>query len=128
MKKETLQQHLFEHGRLTAYAKGERQVVWGVIADVNCVEITLMNHSREFQRFIMKDIKGFRREAYQHGRKSPLLQCDCGCKSEERYICENCGATFCGLKHGAQDRDCTGTARDLCDKCVAEVTEIKITR
>lgn len=120
MKKETLQQHLFEHGRLTAYAKGERQVVWGVIADVNCVDITLMNHSREFQKFEMKAIKGFRPEPYQHGRKSLLLQCDCNCKAEERYICEKCGSTFCGSKHGKQERDNDGRAWDLCEKCATE--------
>jgi hypothetical protein len=34
MKRETLIQHLFEHGRMTAYIQGQRQVIWGVIAEV----------------------------------------------------------------------------------------------
>ena len=121
MKRETLTQHLFEHGRLTAYCKGERQVIWGVIADVNCTEMKIMNHSTELQTFEMKAIKGFRKEPYRYSRKPMVLQCDCGCKAEERYICEVCGKTFCGLKHGVQERNTNGDNLDLCDKCAEKV-------
>jgi hypothetical protein len=131
MKSEALKKHLFEHGRMTAYAKDQRQVVWGVIADVDenketgSGTVKLMNHSAEIQQYDLKNVKGFRLEPYQHGRKAAKLQCDCGCKAEQRYVCENCGATFCGTKHGVQDRDGNGTSMDLCDKCVPIVLGIE---
>lgn len=127
MKREALLKHLFEHGRLTAYAKDQRQVVWGVIADVEEDKETgnstvkILNHSAEIQEYDLKLVKGFRLEPYQHGRKSVKLQCDCGCKAEQRYICENCGATFCGTKHGTQARDDKDTSRDLCGECVNSI-------
>ena len=131
MKRETLIQHLFEHGRITAYAQGQRQVVWGVIADVTSEDdpeiskVKLLNHSAEIQKFDLKDVKGFRIEPYQHGRKTPKLKCDCGCKAEQRYVCGNCGATFCGTRHGLQDRDENGTSWDLCEKCVPIILGIE---
>jgi len=131
MKRETLIQHLFEHGRMTAYIQGQRQVIWGVIAEVTSeddpvpLKVKLLNHSAEMQTFDLKEVKGFRLEPYQHERKPPKLKCDCGCKASERYICENCGATFCGTKHGVQARDGNGTAMDLCDKCVPIILGIE---
>ncbi len=131
MKRETLIQHLFEHGRITAYVQGTRQVIWGVIADVTTEEgpdpskVKLLNHSAEIQKFDLKEVKGFRIEPYQHNRKTPKLKCDCGCKADLRYVCSNCGDTFCGTKHGVQDRDSNGIALDLCDKCVPIILGIE---
>ena len=136
MKRETLIQHLFEHGRITAYVQGTRQVIWGVIADVTSdqdsdpLKVRLLNHSAEIQKFDLKDVKGFRIEPYQHTRKALKLKCDCGCKAEQRYVCGNCGATFCGTKHGIQERDKDGNNLDLCDSCAGKVlqeTGIKLT-
>jgi len=121
MKRETLLRHMFEHGRLTAYHEGERQVVWGVIADVNCDTMRILNHEAELQKFEMKNIKGFRKEVFNLTRKYSTLTCDCGCKSTDRFICEKCGRTFCGTKHGVLIRDETGTALNLCEKCVSSV-------
>jgi hypothetical protein len=119
MKKETLLNQMYQHGRLTAYHNGERQVIWGVIAEVTDETATLLNHSREFQRFELKAIKGFRKEEFSHRKKYSQLLCDCGCKSEEKYICEVCGGAFCGA-HIVTIRDSGGSSVDTCIKCLAD--------
>jgi hypothetical protein len=124
MKRETLLPFITEHGRLTAYAKGERQVIWGVITDVNGNHITLTNHQNEQQNFEFKDIRGFRREKITLEKTYQKLLCDCGCKAEERFICERCGKTFCGSHHGMQVRNTEGKAQDLCGDCCKEVKGI----
>lgn len=126
MKRETIIKYKAQHGRMTAYVQGERQVIWGEITDVNG-RVTLKVHSDEelLLKFDFKNIRGFRVEPIAAKKKYPKLQCDCGCKADERYICENCGATFCGTKHGIQDRDERGKAWDLCDKCVPIILGIE---
>lgn len=114
---------MFQHGRLTAYHNGERQVIYGVIADVNCNTMRILNHEVEFQTFELKAIKGFRKEPFASQRQIPMLQCDCGCKTDTRYVCEKCGATFCGSMHGITTRDEKGELWDLCDKCAQEIIE-----
>lgn len=127
MKKETAINHLFQHGRLTATLEGMRQMLWGAITEVDEEEgrICFTNHHNQQVRFVLEDAKDFMPTKFVPQRMYAKLNCNCGCKAEARYICENCGATFCGSRHGVQVRDDKGTSRDLCDKCVPIVLGIQ---
>lgn len=124
MKKETAINHLFQHGRLTAEHEGKRQMLWGAITavDEDGGEICFTNHHNQQVKYKFEDAKDFMPAKFVPKKMYFKLNCSCGCKAEERYICEVCGATFCGTKHGVQIRDKDGNKVNACNECAKTIT------